>query len=318
VAIEGNNCRHSRGQRSPRSVDRSIAALAGRQHGVVARRQLAALGLGADAIDHRIAAGRLHPIHRGVYAVGHRSLTRHAVWIAAVLAAGADAVLSHRSAAALWGIRHGERSSVEVIAPRRIRERRGLHAYRIVLPPDEVTHERGIPVTNVARTLLDLAAVVSQEQLEHALNEAEIRRLTSPLPLDALVARYPGRRGIAAINRALGNQRQTGETITRSELERRFLAFTEAHGLPRPQTNTALGPYEPDALWPDARLVVELDSYAIHTTRQAFESDRARDRALQTMGYRVVRITWRQLRTDPHAIAGQLRALLAIAGPRPR
>jgi very-short-patch-repair endonuclease len=190
----------------------------------------------------------------------------------------------------------------------------------MVLPPDEVTTHRGIPVTNVARTLLDLAAVVSREQLEHALNEAEIRRLASPLPLDALVARHRNRRGIAAITTALDKQRQTGETITKSELERRFLAFTEAHGLPRPRMNEPLGPYEPDALWPDARLVVELDSYSIHSTRQAFESDRARDRALHAGGYRVVRITWRQLGAEPHAIAGQLRALLAAptAGPRPR
>jgi very-short-patch-repair endonuclease len=273
-------------------VDARIAALAARQHGVVARRQLRALGLGEDAIDRRIARGGLHPRHRGVYAVGHTLTTRAGVWMAAVLAVGPDAVLSHRSAAALWSLRQSTR--VEVISPRK-RRIPGVLTRRILLPPDEITVRDGVPVTTPARTLFDLASVVTQRQLEHALNEAEIRRLTSPLPLDALIARHALRKGTIALRRALEKQRQIGETVIRSDFETAFLDFTAQHGLPRPTTNQPLGPYEPDAFWPDQRLIVELDSYDIHTTRQAFEQDRTRDRALTTAGYRTIRITWRQL-----------------------
>jgi very-short-patch-repair endonuclease len=317
VAIESSIC-SSEASKATIHVDAAVAVLAARQHGVISRAQLLDLGLGYRAIDGRIARGLVHPVHRGVYAVGHRRLTRHGAWMAAVLAAGPDAVLSHRSAAALWGMRDTSRAPIEVTAAHK-RRRPGIHAHRATLLADEVTREEGIPVTNAARTLLDLASVVSQEEVEHALNEAEIRRLTSPLPLDALVARHPRRRGITAITRALEKHQQIGETVTRSHMERRFLAFLDAHQLPRPRTNEPLGPYHPDALWVHQRVIVELDSYHIHTTREAFEADRARDRALTTAGYRVLRISWRQLQNESAAIADQLRTLLsATAGPRPR
>jgi very-short-patch-repair endonuclease len=293
-----------------------IAELAARQFGLVARWQLRLLGLGEDAIDARLARGLLHRVHRGVYAVGHQRLTREGHWMAAVLAAGPDAVLSHRSAAALWGIRHTARAHAEVICARRLAIPK-VDSYRTVLPPDEVTVHDGIPVTTPARTLFDLAAVLTPQQLNHALNEAEIRRLTSPIPLDALIARHPRRKGTQALRRALELQRQRGETVTRSEFETAFLDFAERHGLPRPKTNEPLGPYFPDACWPEQRVIVELDSYAIHTTRQAFESDRARDRELTLAGYTVVRVTWRQLTHDADALAEQLSAILA-ATPSPR
>jgi very-short-patch-repair endonuclease len=297
--------------------DALVADLATRQHGVVARGQLEALGLGRGAIEHRLARGLLHPIHRGVYAVGHRRLTSEGAWMAGVLAAGPGAVLSHRSAAALWGIRNTDRAAVEVIVPRGCR-RPGIQPHRATLRPDEIDRERGIPVTNPARTLLDLAEVLTPQQLERAINEAEIRRLASPLPLAAMVARHPTRRGTNALSRIL-EQRNLGETVTRSALEERFLALVDANGFPRPKMNEPLGPYHPDALWPDERLVVELDSYPIHTTRQAFESDRKRDRELTLAGYRVVRITWRQLRDEPARIADELSALLATPRtPSPR
>jgi very-short-patch-repair endonuclease len=296
--------------------DRELAALAARQHGVVSRRQLAALGLSDARIDHRVARAALHRLHRGVFAVGHPAVTREGAWMAAVLAAGPGAVLSHRSAAALWGIRDSSRSPTEVITPRHCR-RPGIDAHRIALPADEVTVERGIPVTNPARTLLDFAAVVTQPQLEHAFNEAEVRRLASPLPLDALVARYPNRRGNTAIRRVLATHAAMGETVTRSRLERRFLALVDAHALPRPRMNRTGDHGELDATWEDARLVVELDGYATHGTRRAFEDDRARDRALQVAGWRVVRITWRQLTVDAGTIARQLRILLRDTVPGP-
>jgi very-short-patch-repair endonuclease len=310
MAVEARFCPDSDGENAPRSPDGAIAALAARQHGVVSRTQLLAVGLGRGAIDRRVSTARLHVLHRGVFAVGHPVLTRHGVWMAAVLAGGDGAVLSHRSAAELWGIRRSARTPIEVTVPRHRGTRSGVQYHHILLPADEITIRDGIPVTDPARTLFDLASVVTYQQLEHALNEAEIRRLTSPLPLDALIARHPRRKGTAALRRALDKQRQTGETVIRSGFETAFLDFAERHGLPRPRMNEPLGPYQPDAFWPDARLVVELDSYGIHTTRQAFEQDRARDRVLTTAGYRVIRVTWRQLTHEPEQLASELHALL--------
>ena len=169
------------------------------QHGVVSRAQLVALGLGRGAIDHRLRIGRLHLVHRGVFAVGHRVRAREAAWMSAVLAAGSEAVLSHRSAAALWGIRDTARSDVEVAVPGRRRKRRGMQIHEVTLAADEITTERGIPVTNPARTLLDLAEQLTPRQLERAVHEAEYRRLTSPLSLDALLTRHRGRRGTAEL-----------------------------------------------------------------------------------------------------------------------
>jgi predicted transcriptional regulator of viral defense system len=200
---------------------------------VVARRQLVKLGVSEHSVDRRIAIGRLHRVHAGVYAVGHPLLSRHAAWMAAVLACGPDAVLSHGSAAALWGIRDTRGGAVHVTLPRKLR-RPTIDTHRIVLPADEVTSERGIPATTVTRTLLDLAAVLTEQQLAHAVNQAEVLRLASPLPLGALAARYPRRRGTVAVRRVLERQRAIGETVTRSRFERRFLDFAERHALPRP------------------------------------------------------------------------------------
>jgi predicted transcriptional regulator of viral defense system len=292
--------------------DAAIAALATRQHGVVARRQLVEIGLGRGAIARRLEAGRLHLLHRGVYAVGHRRLTREASWMAATLVAE-DAVLSHRSAAGLWGIWRGERARVEITLPRWIRARTGLQIHEAHLAHDEVTSHRGIPVTSPARTLLDLAAVLGPQQLERAATEAEIQRLGSAVTLDALVRRHAGRPGTAALRKLL-QRRAIGRNVTRRELELRFLAFLDAHGLPRPRVNATLDlpprPREVDCLWPDGRLVAELDGFATHGTRAAFEDDRARDRALQVAGYRVIRVTWRHLTEDGPVLAAQVRALL--------
>jgi hypothetical protein len=296
-----------RRQLHSRAVDRQIAALAARQHGVVAREQLIEIGLGASAIDHRVKRGVLHVVHRGAYAVGHRRLSPEGHWMAAVLAAGAGAVLSHRSAAALWGIWHG-RAKIEVTVDRHCR-RPGIQAHRMALRVDEVTVERGIPVTTPTRTLLDLAEQLTPQRLERAVHEAEYRRLTSTLPLGALLTRYPGRRGTTAL-REIVDRGNLGKAIPKTELETGFLAFLDAYAIPRPLVNEAIGPYIVDGLYPDQRLVIELDSRAAHETTNAFEQDRARDRALLTKGYRVARITWRQLQEDHATLASQLRALI--------
>ena len=317
MAIEGNVRADMQTKCSPRGVEAAIAALAARQFGVVSRRQLVGLGLGPGAIKHRVALGRLQPVHRSVYAVGHRSLKRDGWWLAAVLAAGPDAALSHRAAAALWRIRDSARAAIEVTAPRRIRDRDGLETHRAVLPADEITHEPGIPVTTPARTLFDLAGVVSHDQLEHAFNEAEYRRLTSPTSLDVLLARYPGRRGTANLRRVLEKHDAIGVTPLRSVLEQRFVTFLDANGLPRPLVNRRTEHGELDASWPEQRLIVEVDGWAAHGSRKAFEADRARDRALQTAGWRVVRITSRQLENDAGTIAHQLRTLLGVPPASP-
>jgi very-short-patch-repair endonuclease len=307
VEIEGNICPEIP-SKVPSRPDAAVAGLAARQHGVVSRAQLLELGLGYRAIDERIGHGRLHPVHRGVFAVGHRVRTRDGTWLAAVLAAGPDAVLAFRSAGALWGVRNSGR--LEVICARKLR-RPGIEVHRIALADDEVTIEHGIPVTTPARTLFDLAAVVTPAQLEAAFNEAQYRRLTSPVSLDALLARYPGRRGTQALRRVLDNHRKNGETRTRSELERELIQLVDAYKLPRPIINRTTGHGELDARWPEQRVIVECDGFAAHGTRKAFEDDRARDRALVVDGWRVIRLTWRQLTEDPDTIAEQLATLLA-------
>jgi hypothetical protein len=295
-------------------VDGAIAALAERQHGVVAHGQLLDLGLGRRAIGHRLACGRLHALHRGVYAVGHRAITREGRWMAAVLASGPGAVLSHRSAAALWNLRISPGTPADVTVRGALRSRAGIALHRATLASDELTVVGGMPVTTPPRTLLDLAGVVAPRHLERAVNDAEVLRLADAMSLEDLVRRHPRRRGVAVLRRILADGR-AGATVTRSELEDRFIAFVDRAGLPRPEVNAALalagGWIEADCLWRSQRLVVELDGYTSHATRAAFERDRARDRALQASGWRVVRLTWRQLAEEPATVAAQLCALLA-------
>jgi very-short-patch-repair endonuclease/predicted transcriptional regulator of viral defense system len=295
------------GNPPPSSADLVIGSLARSQHGVVARRQLLALGLGDRAIDHRLACGRLHPIRRGVYAVGHAVLTPRGRWLAAVLGAGTGAVLSHGAAAALWGL--GPTGQIEVTVPVKRASRPGLTVHASRLAGDETTEVDGIPVTTVARTILDLAAVWPRHRVERALHEAEVRQLTSPTSLDELLRRHPRRRGNSALRSILAKAR-AGANLTRSELEARFLAFLDAHHLPRPRTNVDVCGFEADCVWSARQLIVELDGHATHVTRAKFERDRVRDRALQIAGWRVVRVTWRQMHQEAGGLAADLLAFL--------
>jgi hypothetical protein len=292
-----------------------MARLAERQHGVVARRQLLELGIGRRAIGNRLSAGRLHPIHRGVYAVGHRIIPARGRWMAAVLAGGPGAVLSHRSAGSLWGMLRSARTVADVTNVGRHRPRAGVRLHRSRLPSDEVTSVDEIPVTSPPRTLLDLAAVLGAHALERAMEQAEALRLTDSLRLDDVLMRYPRRPGTAALREILARG-YAASTVTRSDLEDRFLAFLDARGLPRPQVNVGIevrGRWmECDCVWRSHRLIVELDSRGFHGTGAAFERDRARDRALQASGWRVVRVTWRQLHDDGDRVAADLRELMAI------
>jgi hypothetical protein len=193
------------------------------------------------------------------------------------------------------------------------RARDGIQWHSSALKRDEVTVVRGIRVTTVARTLLDLAAVLKRRPLERAINEAEVQRHTDSLSLPALLARYPRRRGTAAI-RAILTGADVGITLTRSELEERFLRFLAGWGLPRPELNVSIavrgGFVEADCVWRGARLIAELDGRAVHGTAAAFERDRARDRALNAASWRVVRITWRQLSWEARELAADLGTLL--------
>ena len=233
--------------------------------------------------------------------------------MAAVLAGGSAAVLSHRSAAALWGIRQDPRVRVDVTAPTRRGKREGIRFHRSALPADERTSLSGIPVTSVSRTLMDLASTLRRNELARALERAEALRLDDAISLAELLSRHPRRSGAAAI-RAILAAGADGATLTRSELENRFLGFLDDFGLPRPLVNASLqagpGRFEVDCVWPGHRLVVELDGYATHGTGAAFERDRERDRALHVAGWRVIRVTWAQLGNGPQALAADLAVLL--------
>jgi hypothetical protein len=285
-----------------------IGDLAERQHGVVSRAQLSALGLARGAIGHRIEVGRLRQVHRGVYTIGHRLLSREGRWMGAVLACGPGAVLSHHSAAALWGIRQSMR--IEVTAPATRHPRSGIVIHRSPVGDDERTTHRGIPTTTVPRTLLDLSAGVRIDDLRAAFRQAEQLRLTDPLSLYDLATRYPRRPGLRAI-RGLLDEGSIGARIVRSELEERFQAFLIRAGLPLPQANVLVEGFEVDCAWPEQRVIVELDGREAHETRHAFERDRQRDRVLAAAGWRVIRITWRQLHDEPHLVEADLRRLLA-------
>jgi predicted transcriptional regulator of viral defense system len=304
-----------------RSADAFLAELADRQHGAVSHAQLIALGLGRGAIAHRVQRKRLHPVHRGVYSVGRRGLTRSGMWMAAVLACARGAVLSHRSAAVLWGIQRADPMRIEVTAPARVGRRSGMRAHQASLAADELTEVDGIPVTTVARTILDLAAVDDRHRVERAMEQAEALRLADATPLAALVARYPGRRGTAVL-KGIVRKEARAAGVTRSDLEDRFLRFLGKRGLPPPDPNAwlHLGEdwIEGDCVWPEQRLVVELDSWQYHATKAAFRRDRARDRRLQLAGWVPVRVTSWDIEEEPDRLAAELAGLLSAARPVPR
>jgi very-short-patch-repair endonuclease len=242
-------------------------------------------------------------------------ISREGRWIAAVLASGPDAVLSHWSAAALWMIRPNSRSIVDVTCPHKSRTWDGIKRHHKALPVDEVTVEEGIPVTTVPRTIFDLAATEPADVVQSMLKEAEHRNLWDRLSLWDLVERYPRRRGVRRVRVALERLKEEPAGHERSPLEERFAPFLRKHRLSLPRFNdwiTAGGKtYQVDCHWPELRQIVELDGWGSHKTRTAFREDRARDRRLRVAGYSVTRITWNQLDDEPEAVAADLRALLA-------
>lgn len=233
--------------------------------------------------------------------------------MAAVLFCGPGAVLSHRSAAALWGIRGSSRRTIEVTSRSKARSRSGIHRHFATLPVDEVTVEHGIPVTTVPRTIFDLAAAEGADVAESALRQSEYLRLHDRLSLPDLLERYPRRKGARAVRECLARRRETPGRA-RSPLEERFLPFLRRHNLPLPQLNAWLEVggrrFQVDCLWPSQRQIVELDGWQGHGTRSAFRNDRERDRRLRVAGYAITRLTWSQLDDEPSAIARDLGVLL--------
>lgn len=270
--------------------------------------QLHRLGGTRAAISRRVRKGLLHPLHRGVYAVGHTAVSRSGWEWAAVLACGPDAVLSHTTAAARWGLLRPE-AAIEVTAPRTLRPHAGIavHRTRRLDPADRDTID-GVPVTSLHRTLVDLADTLPDRRLAEAIHESEVRRLFDLEALTAAQSRVPGRRGRHRLSRACADY--TPPPVTRSPAEVRFHEFLAEAGIPAPAANATRAGYELDCFWPGASLNVEVDGAATHKTTEAFYADRRRDRALRREGIAVVRVTNHDLTTGRADLARDLKAIL--------
>jgi very-short-patch-repair endonuclease len=295
--------------------ERGLAAVAAAQRGVVARSQLLALGIGRGAVAHRVAGGSLHRVFPSVFAVGHPALAPWALETAALLYCGKDGVLSHGSAAALWGLTPPAPAVSITAVGRHPRPQRDLHVHRVPeLDGRDVRIHEGLPVTAPARTLVDLAAATSAGQLERALNQARVQRLVTDAQLHEAMNRCPLRKGLGSLRAVLVAEQ--GPAMTRSEAERRLRRLVEQAGLPWPQFNVWLHGHLVDAVWHDAGLVAEVDGFRVHGTRGAFEADRRRDQRLIAQGFVVIRISARQLRDEPMAVAVRLAQALAVARAR--
>ncbi|MEY2442753.1 MAG: hypothetical protein QOJ46_2179 [bacterium] len=299
-----------------------IAELAALQHGVVALEQLLDIGLSARAVQHRVDAGRLHRIHRGVYAVGHARLTLDGRYMAAVLACRPDGALSHRSSAHKRGLRNSDRSKIDVITSRRAgRGLAGIDAHTSsTLLPRDIQVVDGIRCTSVARTLLDLAAVLPRGAVERAFDQAEVLEVLDARQIEDVLARAGPHRG-AGMLRAVLDDHSRGTTLTRNKLEAAFLAICDRASLPRPQVNVwiPLEPtgYEADFLWREQGLIAETDGGTSHGTSRAFVRDRVRDQRLMLAGFRVVRFPWQQVFDEPRTVEATVRELLyASISPR--
>jgi very-short-patch-repair endonuclease len=293
--------------------NRAIAELATRHHGVVTRRQLLDLGLGSDAIKHRIASGFLHPLHLGVYSLGHLALAPRANEAAALLACGPAAVLSHRSAAAAWALADPDPDLIDItLIAHKCRPKAGVRVRRVArLDALDVRSHDGLRVTAPARTLLDFAATATADELERAVAEARRRRLVTDSSLEGSLHRAPTRAGVRALRGLMG--RHVDAPFTRSHAERVLLRLLRRAELPEPLTNVRLHGLEVDFYWPAAALVLEVDGHAFHGNRAAFERDRRRDQVLVAAGLRVIRVTWRQLAQGSLAVVARIAQALLVS-----
>ena len=292
------------------------ATVAAAQHGVFHLTQVA---LSPRALQHRVVAGRLYRLHAGVYSIVPRHLLkREGLWMAAVLACGPGAVLSHRSGAALLELRDWGGTKIDVTVPRRSRRKHaGIKVHcSTTLTDQDVTEVDNIPCTPIGRTLFDLADVVTQRQLERSFDQAEISERLDLTSINDQLARNPTPPGAKAVRRVL-TEHYIGRTPTVNENEEALLAITRGLGIPDPDTNAFVmlddggPPIKADFVWRDQRVIVEADSKKWHNTRQRFEQDRVRDQRLTAAGWTIIRTTWRQMTQRPHELRPLLLKLLA-------
>jgi very-short-patch-repair endonuclease len=285
------------------TVERVLARIAGREHGLVTRPELLAAGVTDEEIKQRLRKGALLREYPGVYRVGHRAPSLEARYLAAVLACGDGAVLSGWAAGYLFGALKGLAPPPEVTAPTK-RRVRGVTTRRS--RAIEATTFRRIPVTTLPRTLLDLAAVLDPDELARACHEAEVRHGTTAALVEAVLERRPKSPGAAELRAVLRGD----APITLSRLEKRFLALLRQARLALPVTNRRTGRHWVDCRWPDLRLTVELDSYRYHNSRQAWEQDRRREREARARGDDFRRYTYGDVFEQPELMLAELRALL--------
>ena len=282
--------------------------LATRQHGVVSTRQLAALGYSPSSASKAAKVGRLRRVHRGVYMVGHERLTWHGRCMAALLACR-PSVASHQAAAWLWGLLRYQPEKIDLTAPTQRHPRRAFVAHWAVLRPADIAVVDKIPLTSLARTKLDLAAVLSEQRLGGLLERSEELGLLDLTALEEVCAHFSHHAGCSPLKRASAIYKPE-PALTRSGLERRFLELVRKAGLPQPAMNYVVAGMELDAYWERERFVVELDVYETHGTRGAFERDRIRQDDLLALGIEMIRVTGPRLRREPDAIMRRLAAHL--------
>lgn len=291
------------------SAHHPLADLAARQHGVVSIRQLEALGYSRATVSRAARMGRLHRLHRGVYAVGHKSLTWEGRCLAAVLACAPNAVASHVSAAWFWGLLASRPGTFHVTAPTRRRPKTAIRLHYARMADGDRTVRDGIPVTALPRTLLDLAATLSAGRLDRAIERSEEHGSFDLREVDALLGRAGHHPGISRLRRALAIYRDD-PVFTRSRLERRFLDLVKSAGLPVPAMNFNEAGYELDAYWPPERFAVELDVYETHGSHASFERDRLRQEDLKLAGIEMTRVTGPRLDREPSQVVERVAALL--------
>jgi very-short-patch-repair endonuclease len=292
-------------------VERELARMAGAAYGVVTRRRLLDAGVSAAEIEHRLGTGALTREYRGVYRVGHRAPSMEATYLAAVWACGDGAPLSGRAAARLLSILGGPVPAPEVVTPTERRVDGVVTRRSRVLDARDAITWRGIPVTSVARTLVDLAGVLGVDDLARACHEAGIRYRATPAQVEAVLARRPNSPGAARLRRVLRGEVR----VTLSALERRFLALMREAGLALPQTNRPAGGRRVDCHWPERRLTVELDGYRYHSSRHAWEQDRRREREARARGDEFRRYTYGDVLESPRLMLAELRSLLSPRRP---
>ena len=289
--------------------DREVVRVGAAQRGFVHHDQLVAAGLTRHAIAHRVATGWLAAYLPRVYLVGRPTLEPWGAETAAVLFYRGHALLSHATATALWGMTEPD-AAVTVTLVAHDAHRRpeiAIHRAQALHPADLCLHQ-GLPVTAPGRSIIDYAARASGAEVEQAMAQARVQRLLRPGELEAALGRAPHRKGTAAVRALLATERDPA--FTRRELERRFLALIRGAQLPAPRVNARLHGFEVDFLWPEQRLVVETDGGQFHAHPRAFETDRRRDQILVAHGYRVIRVTWRQLLQEPLAVIARLTMAL--------